>query len=123
MSHRSLALKSLSAAALVMLVVVWALPAPVEGQGPPRTAWGAPDLQGVWTSSTLTPLERPTELAGNGVEIRRFFRGDVDDSASVTAGGGAAGHVSGSACDNFHKRKTLLYIMKLATSYLCGTRT
>jgi hypothetical protein len=64
MSHRSLALKSLSAAALVMLVVVWALPAPVEGQGPPRTAWGAPDLQGVWTSSTLTPLERPTELAG-----------------------------------------------------------
>ena len=25
----------------------------------PRTAWGSPDLQGVWTSATLTPLERP----------------------------------------------------------------
>ena len=24
-----------------------------------RTPWGEPDLQGVWTSATLTPLERP----------------------------------------------------------------
>ena len=31
---------------------------------PPRTAWGDPDLQGIWTSSTLTPLERPSELVG-----------------------------------------------------------
>ena len=30
---------------------------------PPRTAWGAPDLQGVWSSATVTPLERPTDLA------------------------------------------------------------
>ena len=25
----------------------------------PRTAWGAPDLRGTWTTATLTPLERP----------------------------------------------------------------
>ena len=31
---------------------------------PPQTAWGAPDLQGVWTSGTLTDLERPEEYAG-----------------------------------------------------------
>src|SRR3984957_5865526 len=31
---------------------------------PPHTADGQPDLQGVWTNSTLTPLERPAELAG-----------------------------------------------------------
>ena len=30
----------------------------------PRTAWGDPDLHGVWTGSSLTPLERPGELEG-----------------------------------------------------------
>jgi len=25
----------------------------------PRTAWGAPDLQGIWSNETLTPFERP----------------------------------------------------------------
>jgi len=30
----------------------------------PRTPDGQPDLQGIWTSATLTPLERPPELAG-----------------------------------------------------------
>lgn len=31
---------------------------------PPRTAWGDPNLQGVWTNQTPTPLERPAGLAG-----------------------------------------------------------
>ncbi len=30
---------------------------------PPRTAFGQPDIQGVWTNATLTPLERPAALA------------------------------------------------------------
>ena len=30
----------------------------------PRTAWGDPDLTGIWTGSTITPLERPSEFAG-----------------------------------------------------------
>jgi hypothetical protein len=29
-----------------------------------RTPWGDPDLQGRWSNATLTPLERPAELAG-----------------------------------------------------------
>ena len=28
-----------------------------------RTPWGDPDLQGIWTGSTITPLERPKEFA------------------------------------------------------------
>src|SRR5437016_4202206 len=30
---------------------------------PPHTPDGQPDLQGVWTNNTLTPLQRPKELA------------------------------------------------------------
>ena len=29
-----------------------------------QTAWGDPDLQGVWDFRTLTPLERPDEFEG-----------------------------------------------------------
>jgi hypothetical protein len=28
------------------------------------TPWGEPDLQGTWTNATITPLERPSSLAG-----------------------------------------------------------
>jgi hypothetical protein len=31
---------------------------------PPKTPAGQPDLQGIWTNLTITPLERPAELAG-----------------------------------------------------------
>src|SRR5437016_14639943 len=34
---------------------------------PPRTPDGQPDLQGVWTNTTVTPLQRPKELAGKEV--------------------------------------------------------
>ena len=34
------------------------------GAAPWRTAFGHPDLQGVWALQTLTPLERPQEFAG-----------------------------------------------------------
>ena len=37
---------------------------------PPRTAWGDPDLQGIYTNSNeyATPLERPKEFAGRRLE-------------------------------------------------------
>src|SRR5688572_26143395 len=34
---------------------------------PPKTAWGEPDLQGIWSGETLTPLERPAKFAGKPV--------------------------------------------------------
>ena len=34
------------------------------GDPAPRTPWGEPDLQGIWTDPTATPLERPAQFAG-----------------------------------------------------------
>jgi hypothetical protein len=30
----------------------------------PKTPWGDPDLQGIWNFGTITPLERPKDMAG-----------------------------------------------------------
>ena len=35
-----------------------------QGSESGRTRWGDPDLQGVWTNATLTPVERPVSLEG-----------------------------------------------------------
>jgi hypothetical protein len=51
--------------AIVSLTVV-AVAATLSGQSKawkaPVTPWGDPDIQGVWTYATMTPLERPREL-------------------------------------------------------------
>ena len=49
---------------VTVIAFVWLAPFLAAGQAPPRTPWGDPDLQGIWTGSTLTPLERPRDLAG-----------------------------------------------------------
>ena len=88
-THRTLA------AAQAVATTVLLAPAFVTAQSDqstPRTAWGAPDLQGVWNNSTLTPFQRPTELGGReflteeeaaGVEHRAANRNR--DLASRTA--------------------------------------
>lgn len=50
----------------VVIALVLIVPVTLAGQAPtpPRTSWGAPDLQGVWDFRTLTPLQRPSELGG-----------------------------------------------------------
>ena len=79
MSHRSSS-RYLAAAALATLAAaVLYPPARIAGQTPaaargtqpaarnwtpPRTPDGQPDLQGIWTNATLTPLERLPEFAG-----------------------------------------------------------
>lgn len=48
---------------LTLPVFVLLIPLSAAGQLVPRTPSGVPDLQGVWTGSSVTPLERPHELA------------------------------------------------------------
>ena len=64
------------AAAMVVSVLVssaaWGQSSPEDTDDspdwtPPRTAWGAPDLQGVWDYRTMTPLQRPREFANQAV--------------------------------------------------------
>jgi hypothetical protein len=52
---------------LLAIVLVAGVPwPPVETQRytPPRTPWGDPDLEGLWSNQTATPLERPGALQG-----------------------------------------------------------
>ena len=48
---------------LAALTIATLAAVPANGQAPPRTPWGAPDLQGVWDFRTLTPLQRPEDQA------------------------------------------------------------
>ena len=65
---------TLIGALVIVLGVVALLPVPAVAQTDgaetwtlPRTPWGDPDLQGIWDFRTMTPLERPEELAGKQV--------------------------------------------------------
>ena len=71
MSHRFLA-----SIVVVATVIAIELPSPGIAQDqttaadmatPPLTVWGAPDLRGIWDFRTITPLERPNDLAGKQV--------------------------------------------------------
>lgn len=63
----------------------------------PRTAWGAPDLQGIWDFATITPLERPSELAGKEVltaeEAAEFERKTLQQRNPDRRDGGAQADV------------------------------
>ena len=62
-SLHSLALMMLLSLVSLLTVELFGQP-PSEGYTPPTTAWGHPDLQGVWNNSTNVPLERPDEFEG-----------------------------------------------------------
>ena len=51
------------------LITLWATgPLGAQSSESARTPWGDPDLQGIWSYASLTPLQRPTDLGD-----REFF--------------------------------------------------
>jgi hypothetical protein len=67
MNHRFLVWIGVFATAITIAAALaptaHAQTAPANSRNSPRTTWGDPDMQGVWTNTTTTPLERPKELA------------------------------------------------------------
>ncbi len=59
--------RSLLRSAAVAAVVTAFGVASLAAQETPRTPWGDPDLQGVWTNRTTTPLERPDDFEGQAL--------------------------------------------------------
>ena len=63
---------------VALTVAIVSVPSAALAQAVPRTSWGHPDLQGTWSTATITPFERPAELAGKefftSVEAAEFER-------------------------------------------------
>jgi len=63
------------------------LPTSAVGQGSvPRTPWGAPALSGAWTNATMTPLQRPVDLADKEfltAEEVALRQGDLSERSSL----------------------------------------
>ena len=57
MNHRYVA------ASLSVIVVITLSVIPAAAQSVPRTPWGQPDIQGIWDFRTITPMQRPEDLA------------------------------------------------------------
>ena len=66
MRYRRLALLGVLVTA-VAVVPLLSEPAPGQDATGAHTPWGDPDLSGIWDFRTMTPLERPSELAGKDV--------------------------------------------------------
>ena len=97
-------LKYVLASSLIAVVIPMASFVSAQSQDyiVPRTPDGQPDLQGLWTNDTITPMERPASLQGRAFltedEItameenlaeRRTF---ADDNIEVTVGGNVGGY-------------------------------
>jgi hypothetical protein len=91
---------SLRIALLSLVALVGASAAQAADYRPPRTPFGTPDLQGIWTNASLTNLERPagatslviTEAQAVALEKRRAaMRAAQDRPSDPNAGAPPAG--------------------------------
>jgi len=55
---------------------------PAGSAATPRTPWGDPDLQGVWTTQTTTPLERPAKY-GDRAQLSAEEVAELQKEANV----------------------------------------
>ena len=89
--HRRLGFVTLTIAGVSLAAATAIAQAPAPRSGP-RTPWGDPDLQGLWTNATVTPFERPADLSGKAVltqeEAAEFERQTNQARDADNRGGG-----------------------------------
>jgi len=77
---------------------------------PPRTPDGQPDLQGVWTNVTITPLERPANLEGKAfftpAEAHEYEKDTVERNNADRRDGGAQADLGRAYNDAWYDRGT-----------------
>lgn len=94
--------KYLLASSLGALLLSFTTTATAQNYVVGRTVHGQPDLQGLWTNDTITPIERPVALADQAflsadeiasMEARIAERREIaDDNIVVEAGGSIGGY-------------------------------
>jgi hypothetical protein len=98
----------------IAIVLAAALSFVAAGQNwaPPRTPDGYPDLQGIWTNSTLTPMERPRELGTKKVfteeEAKSWENRDLTQGSRDRRDGSAEEDVGRAYNELFFERGTKL---------------
>ena len=99
----------LSAVAVSAIISV-SIGATSEETAAPKTAWGEPDLQGLWTDETDTPLQRSPRF-GNQEFFTEAERADLDQQRSAMKGReeraerGTIADVAGAYNDAFTPKK------------------
>ena len=77
---------------------------------PPKTPDGQPDLQGIWTNVTVTPIERPADLKDKAFftpqEAAAFEKKIVEQNNADRRDGGAAADVGRAYNDAWYDRGT-----------------
>src|SRR5258707_11403333 len=89
---------TLAAVSLVPVAAQTRLTSPTKWTQP-RTPDGQPDLQGIWSNATITPFERPKELAGKEFfteqEAAEYEKRVVQESNRDRRGSDADGDLRG----------------------------
>jgi hypothetical protein len=96
--------------ALAAVILAGTVAGQSKTYNPPRTPDGQPDLQGVWTNITITPLERPANLAGKefftAAEARQYEKDTVDRNNADRRDGGAQADLNRAYNDAWYDRGT-----------------
>ena len=131
MGYRLLARTGVLAALILVLVLVLApaaaqtpstnakAPASAKSWTPPRTPDGKPDLQGIWSNATLTPLERP-----KGLGTKEFYTDEEFANLAKRVKAGDVGEEAelGAAAENPLRYDLSLYGFDLTKSTFASTK-